>query len=153
LLWVLAGLGKFGVGLVPENTNLSLHLLTAFNIPVESVAMLLVGVAILSAHRWLGILGIGLAVLGLAGTLLGIAGEAAGPAFFLGLGVGGVERVAEYPGTLWRMVFGAAAALAMTRSSGSVQHTRWLGSQHDREVPAQTLVNGASRPSGGTPQV
>jgi hypothetical membrane protein len=32
VLWVITGLGKIVVGLVPENTNISLHLLAAFNV-------------------------------------------------------------------------------------------------------------------------
>jgi hypothetical membrane protein len=109
VLWVIAGLGKIGVGQVPENTNISLHLLAALNIPVESVAVLLTSLAIVRSDRQLGLLGIALAILGLVGTVLGTAGEIAGPALYLGLGVGGMERVAEYPATIWRLLAGIAA--------------------------------------------
>jgi hypothetical membrane protein len=114
VLWVIAGLGKIGVGLVPENTNVGLHLLAALNIPVESIAILLVSLAIVRSDRQLGLLGIGMAVLGLAGMVLGTAGEIAGPALYLGLGVGGMERVAEYPATIWRLAAGIAALCSVT---------------------------------------
>jgi hypothetical membrane protein len=108
-LWVLAGLGKIGVGLVPENTNVALHLLAAFNIPVESVAVLLTSLAILRTNPGLGRLGLVMAGIGLTGTALGIAGEILGPGLYLGLGVGGMERVAEYPATVWRFAAGVVA--------------------------------------------
>ena len=41
ILWVLSGLGKIIVGIVPENTHIGLHLIGALNVPVESVAILL----------------------------------------------------------------------------------------------------------------
>jgi hypothetical membrane protein len=114
VLWVIAGLGKIGVGLVPENTNVGIHLLAALNIPVESIAVLLVSLAILRSDRQLGLLGVTLAVLGVAGMVLGTAGEIAGPALYLGLGVGGMERVAEYPATIWRLMAGIAAISSAT---------------------------------------
>jgi len=128
-LWLIAGLGKIGVGLVPENTNINLHLLAACNIPLESVASLLLGVAVLGSHKWLGLIGIGLAVLGFVGTLLGIAGEVAGPSLYLGLGPGGIERLAEYPATLWRFAFGAAVAFNVART-----RLGWI----DRALSART---------------
>jgi hypothetical membrane protein len=116
VLWVVAGLGKVGVGLVPENTNVALHLLAAFNIPIESVAVLLTSLAILRTNRGLGQLGLAMATIGLAGTALGIVGEVLGPGLYLGVGIGGMERVAEYPASIWRFAAGvvgvAPAAVA-----------------------------------------
>jgi hypothetical membrane protein len=108
-LWVIAGLGKIVVGLVPENTNIDLHLLGAFNIPVGSAAILLLSLSVLRSRRGLGITGVAAAVIGLAGTVLSTAGQFAGSSLYLGLGAGGMERVADYPGSLWVLMIGVIA--------------------------------------------
>jgi hypothetical membrane protein len=133
-LWVLAGLGKIGVGLVPENTNVAIHLLAAFNIPVESVAVLLTSLALLPTNPGLGRLGLVMASIGLTGTALGIAAEVLGPGLYLGLGVGGMERVAEYPATVWRF---AAGVVAVAPAS--------VGWRRMRAVPGLS-PEGVSRP-------
>jgi hypothetical membrane protein len=78
VLWVITGIGKIVVGLVPENTNISLHLLAAFNIPVGCVAILLLSLSIRHTNHAVSVAGIVLAVIGLAGTVLSTAGEFAG---------------------------------------------------------------------------
>ena len=98
VLWVITGLGKVAVGLVPENTNINLHLLAAFNIPVGCVAILLLSLSIRHINHAVSVTGIVLAVIGLAGTVLSTSAEFAGPSLYLGLGAGGMERVADYPG-------------------------------------------------------
>ena len=86
VLWVITGLGKIVVGLVPENTNISLHLLAAFNIPVGCVAILLLSLPARQASRALCITGIVLAVVGLGATVLSTAAEFASKSpFDLGL--------------------------------------------------------------------
>jgi hypothetical membrane protein len=59
ILWGITGLGKIGVGLVPENTNISLHLLAAFNVPVGCVAILLLSLPRRQSSRALSFTGIG----------------------------------------------------------------------------------------------
>jgi hypothetical membrane protein len=108
VLWVVAGVGKVLVGLAPENGDFGLHLLAAFNIPVSAVGILLLSVAVLPTARWLGVCGLVLAVLSLIGSVLSIAGEYAGPVLYFGLGVGGTERLAGYPGNLWMIVVAVA---------------------------------------------
>jgi hypothetical protein len=114
-LWIVTGLGEMGVGLVPENTDLALHTLFALNVPIASVAVLLLSVALLRGHRVVAGIGIALAVVGLAGFVWLSAGEVAGPALYLGLGPGAAERVADYPAAVWRLMIGtlvvASAAL------------------------------------------
>ena len=110
-LWVISGLGKILVGLVPENTTITAHLVGAFNIPVASVAILLFSLAVRRSNVPLSTFGIVVAVVGLAGTVLSTVGQYAGTGLYLGFGVGGMERVASYPGSLWTLVVGA---LAMT---------------------------------------
>jgi hypothetical membrane protein len=109
ILWVIAGLGKIVVGLVPENTNIDLHLLGAGNIPLGSAAILLLSLSVLRSRRAVGIAGIAVAAIGLTGTVLSTAGQFAGSSLYLGLGAGGMERVADYPGSLWVLVIGVIA--------------------------------------------
>jgi hypothetical membrane protein len=108
-LWILSGIGKIIVGLVPENTHIGLHLLGALNVPLGSVAILLLSLAIRRTSRALSTIGIVVAVVGLAGSFLSTAGEFAGSSLYLGLGVGGAERLASYPGSLWMLLIGIIA--------------------------------------------
>jgi hypothetical membrane protein len=108
-LWILSGIGKIIVGLVPENTHIGLHLLGALNVPLGSIAILLLSLAIRQASRALSTVGIVVAVAGLAGSVLSTGGEFAGSSLYLGLGVGGAERLASYPGSLWMLLIGIIA--------------------------------------------
>jgi hypothetical membrane protein len=110
-LWVVAGLGKIVVGLVPENADAGLHLLGAFNIPLGSIAILLLSIAVRRTAPSLAGVGVALAVLGLVGTVLSAAGQVS-PGLYLGLGVGGSERLAGYPGNLWMLIIGTLAVSA-----------------------------------------
>jgi hypothetical membrane protein len=99
VLWVITGVGKIVVGLVPENTNIDLHTLAAFNIPVGCVAILLLSLPRRQASRALSVTGIVLAVVGLVATVLYTAAEFASKSSLdLGLRAGGMERLADYPG-------------------------------------------------------
>jgi len=119
VLWVITGLGKIAVGLVPENTNIDLHLLAAFNIPVGCVAILLLSLPARQASRAVSVTGIALAVVGLAGTVLSTAAEFAGSSSLdLGLRAGGMERVADYPGALWILMIGIIAVLSAGDRAG-----------------------------------
>jgi hypothetical protein len=114
VLWVVVVvIGKTGVGLVPENTNLALHTLLALNVPVDSVAILLLSLSVLKIDRPIGGMGVALGVLGLLGFVLTTAGQFVGPAAYLGLGPGGMERVAEYPAALRRFVVGVIAVTSV----------------------------------------
>ncbi len=114
-LWIVAGLGKLVVGLVPENTRLGLHLLGALNVPIGSVAILLFAIAIRHDRPGFSAISAALAVVGLAGTFLSTAGEYGGHALLLGLGVGGTERIGAYPGNLWMLLAGLLAVISTTQ--------------------------------------
>ena len=107
-MWILSGIGKIIVGLVPENTHIGLHLLGALNVPLGSIAILLLSLAIRRTSRALSTIGIVVAVVGLAGSFLSTAGEFAA-SLYLGLGVGGAERLASYPGSPWMLLIGIIA--------------------------------------------
>ena len=108
-LLLVAGLGKILVGFAPENGNVALHLLGAMNLPATSVAILLLSITIRHAHTPLAVTGGIVAVVGLVGTVLSTVGQYAGPALYLGVGAGGMERLAGYPSNLWMLLIGILA--------------------------------------------
>jgi hypothetical protein len=65
-----------------------------------------------SAGRAVSVTGIALAVIGLAATTLSTAAEFGGSSLDLGLGPGGMERIADYPGSLWILMIGIIAVLS-----------------------------------------
>lgn len=127
ILWILAGLGKIIDGLVPENTHIGLHLIGALNVPLGSIAILLLSLAIRATRRALSILGIVVAAVGLVGSVLSAAGQYAGPSADAGLGAGGTERLASYPGSLWMLLIGLIAILS-SRARASLAGPR--GTSH-----------------------
>ena len=108
-LWILSGVGKIIVGLVPENTHIGLHLLGALSDPLASVSVFLLSLAIRRTSHAIAVIGIVVAVVGLVGAVLSTGGEVAGSSLYLGLGVGGAERLASYPGSLWMLMIGIIA--------------------------------------------
>jgi hypothetical membrane protein len=121
VLWILAGLGKIIVGAVPENTDSGLHLLGALNLPISSVAILLLSLTIRRTHPSLSATGVVVAVAGLASSVLSSVGQYAGSSFYLGLGAGGMERIAGYPSNLWLLLLGVIAIRAAHRHNSSTQ--------------------------------
>lgn len=117
VLWEIAGVGKLLVGLAPENTNLPLHSAAALNIPVGNVAIFLFSVAILKRRRRLAHAGIWVFLLGSLGTVLSIAGAIGGPTFLLGLGVGGMERLAGYPANIWLVAVGTVVLVESMKTN------------------------------------
>ncbi len=111
VFWLLAAVGKVVVGFVPENAAIGLHTLGALNIPLGSVAILVLSLAIRRTAMVFATAGIVLACLGLLGTVLSVAGQYAGHGAYLGLGVGGTERLAAYPGNLWLLLVGLVVVL------------------------------------------
>lgn len=98
----IAGIGTVGVGLWPVDGNEVLHIgstLTTF-IP-GCIGVMLLGTVVMSHHR----------VFGIATVLFGAVSLGAlalfGAHIYLGLGHGGMERVAGYASTLWYVVAGA----------------------------------------------
>lgn len=106
VLFTLAGLGVFVVGLYPENTDNARHVLGAgLNFTAGNIAMITFGLALAQRPSYRGLLtvfSLFAGTLGLAATLLFVSGH------FLGIGLGGMERVAAYPMTVWQIVMGVA---------------------------------------------
>lgn len=111
VLLIIAGAGKVLTGLYPENTQLSLHLLGALNIPLGELGILLLSIALIrhrdtAAAAPVGVAGVVLAGIGLIASVLSSAAQTAGPALLLGLGAGAMERLAGYPANVWLLIVG-----------------------------------------------
>jgi hypothetical membrane protein len=105
VLFSLAGIGVFIVGIYPENTNNARHVLGAgLNFVSGNIALIVFGLALAQrpTHRRLMRLSVFAGVLGMLATLLFVSGN------YLGIGLGGMERVAAYPMTVWQIVAGVA---------------------------------------------
>jgi hypothetical membrane protein len=111
-LWVVAlllvgvsGLGVFVVGLAPEDVMPALHRLGATeNFLCCNAGMAVMGIAMLRSRqgsRRLGAVTLICGIIGLAGI------GCLGMQTYLGLGVGGMERVTAYPFPLWISGMGA----------------------------------------------
>ena len=101
-LWVLAGLGKIVVGLVPENAT----------------ANQMLSIAVRHAAPSLAITDMAIALLGLIGTVLSTAGQFSTP-LYLGLGGGGTERLAGFPGNLWTLIIGVLVLTTARHSAAA----------------------------------
>ena len=105
LLAGLSGLGVFIVGLAPEDAMPAIHYLAAAeNLFCSNAAMTLLGVAMLGFRPETRLMG----ALTLCAGLIGLFGFAClGTHAYLGLGVGGIERITAYPFPLWLAAMGA----------------------------------------------
>lgn len=105
-LFMAAGLGVFVVGVYPENTDNARHVLGAgLNFVAGNIALIVFGLALAqrpAEHRALTIFSVVSGTVGLVATLLFVSGQ------YLGIGLGGMERVAAYPMTVWQIVAGVA---------------------------------------------
>ncbi len=102
-LFCLAGVGVIVVGMYPENTDNARHVLGAgLNFIAGNIAMIVFGLALAQRPTHRGLMGVSIALgtLGLTATVLFVTGN------FLGLGLGGMERVAAYPMTVWQIIAG-----------------------------------------------
>jgi hypothetical protein len=91
------------------------------NLPISSIAILLLSLTIRRTHASLSAAGVVVAVVGLAGSVLSSAGQYAGSSLYLGFGVGGMERIAGYPSNLWLLLLGIIAIRAARRYNSSTQ--------------------------------
>lgn len=104
----LAGAGEILAGLMPENVNLGLHVLSALlGIPGASISLLLLGTAVWRGQRWVGIFS------QLCGTV-GLFGFFIAPS--IGLAAGAAERLASYPTAVWMIVLGGFLLWSASRS-------------------------------------
>jgi hypothetical membrane protein len=103
VLLALAGPGEILVGLFPENVNITPHTIgAAAHFVSGNLGIVVLGMAIAATRRQipLAIFSIIAGSAGLLATALFISGN------YLGIGIGGMERVAAYPLPLWLIVVG-----------------------------------------------
>ena len=104
-LLALAGPGEILVGLFPENVNITPHTIgAAAHFVSGNLGIAVLGIAIAATRRQtpLAIFSIVAGSLGLLATALFVLGR------YLGIGIGGMERIAAYPLPLWLIVVGVA---------------------------------------------
>jgi len=110
LLVAITGLGAIGVGVFPE-TMAGPHEIFSL------VTFLFVGLSAIASYRLqkkpLGYLSVILGVLTIASLILAVPATwqfrmtASSSGFYLGLGIGGIERLVAYPAILWAIAFGS----------------------------------------------
>lgn len=99
-LMFLAGLGTLLVGVFPENSISLLHIIGAFlALCIGNVAIIILG-ASLNIPKSLRNYSILSGVISLIALALFFTHN------YMGLGIGGTERIAGYPQTLWLIIFG-----------------------------------------------
>ncbi len=118
ILLTISACGKMLVGWVPENENITMHSIAAFNIPAASLAILLICAAAVRERKALALIGFGAFLLGVVGTTLSVAAQVAGPDLLLGLGAGGMERLAGYPADAWIVAAGLSAIAQASSARG-----------------------------------
>jgi len=100
-LLALAGPGPILVGLFPENVNITPHTIgAAAQFISGNLGILVLGIALAANRLPLAICSIILGGAGLLATALFVSGN------YLGLGIGGMERIAAYTLPLWLIVVG-----------------------------------------------
>jgi hypothetical membrane protein len=114
-VFLLAGLGAIGAGLVPLNAS-DLHGIFAlvafvfFNVEALAAATLVTG-----PMRWVSIVA---GLVGLAFVVVMVIGDAGNPGVFGPIGHGGAERMIVYPAMLWMMAFGGYLMAAPPSDEG-----------------------------------
>lgn len=102
-LLALAGVGAIGVGLSPEDVNITVHSLSALlAFAGGGLALIVLGFAMLRDTRWDGFRAYTLlsGLVDLVALLLFVTKT------YLGLGVGGMERLVVAPVLLWAIIVG-----------------------------------------------
>lgn len=110
ILMMLSGIGTVMVGLFPENTISSLHVVGAFlGLGIGNLSILLLGLSLNRIHPAVRTYTIVSAMISLGAFALFSFDV------FLGLGRGGMERLISYPFTIWMVTFGFYTLLSHSR--------------------------------------
>lgn len=103
MLLALAGAGIIAVGLFPEDVNITYHRLgAAAHFILGNLSMVALGIALWTTRQrpMLAVYTTASGVVGLVATALFVSDH------YVGLGIGGMERLAAYPLPLWLIVAG-----------------------------------------------
>jgi hypothetical membrane protein len=103
-LLVVVGVGSIGVGVVAENISLPVHSVFALAVFVFGVASAIMSYKFEKSP--LSYISVILGAIVLASLVLFLLGQGSS-GFYLGLGLGGMERFIIYPFLLWSLGFGA----------------------------------------------
>jgi hypothetical membrane protein len=99
LCLAVAGVGSMLVGIFPQETNGGLHAIGAgLAFLLGNIGVILVGSGLDTRLRLTSFM---LGGIGLYGLLLFVSGQ------YLGLGIGGMERIAAYPQSIWMIIIGS----------------------------------------------
>ena len=110
ILMMFSGIGTVMVGLFPENTVNSLHVVGAFlGLGIGNLSVLLLGISLNRIHVIMRTYTIVSAMMSLGAFAL------FSLEVHLGLGRGGMERLISYPFTIWMVTFGLYALLSHSR--------------------------------------
>ena len=102
------------VGLFPENTISQLHGIGAFlAIGVGNLSLVILALAITQARLGFRVYTFVSGLFSLVAFTLFVSGV------YVGLGQGGMERLAAYPQTIWLILFGAYMSLTRYRAKNS----------------------------------
>lgn len=97
----LAGVGTLLVGIFPENSVAQLHILGATMAFIAgNVGVIVIGASLSSLPKWLQIYSI------ISGSVALIALVLFINKIYLGLGIGGMERIVAYPQSVWMVMIG-----------------------------------------------
>ena len=100
-LIAIGGIGAAGVGFSPENVNITVHSASALiAFAIGNLSLVVLGFAMFRDTRWNGLRAYSIfsGLIGLIATLLFVRGA------YVGLGVGGMERLVVAPQLLWLIV-------------------------------------------------
>lgn len=119
-LLALAGVGAIGVGIFPEDVNITVHSFSAtIAFAGGGLALLALGFAMFRDTRWDGFRGFTLlcGLIDLVALVLFASGT------YLGLGIGGMERLIVAPVLLWAIVVGIHLVRIPTYAPSGLAHT------------------------------
>lgn len=151
-LGVVHGVGMLLVGIFPGSiaedlggnaTRAAIHGIGATLAIGGGVAWMLVAGVGMLVRRWrgLGIVSVALALVGGVG-LVGLALLPSTPGADLGLGVGGIERLAVYPIIGWLILMGIAAVLV---HRGALRQEQWERMRAEDEAAAAAALEDRAR--------
>ncbi len=119
LLLIIAGVGAIGVGLSPEDVNLTVHTASAATAFIAAnLALMVLSVAMFRDTRWDGFRTFTM-VMGLVGLVALVLFE---EKLYGALGVGGMERLIVAPVLLWALLAGIHLARIPTYAPTTIPH-------------------------------
>lgn len=119
---ILAGVGTIIVGLFPENSVSTLHVLgAALPFIFGNIGMIVLGYALEQLPKTLRLYSVLSGLLGIIALGLFVAQQ------YVGLGIGGLERVVSYPQSVWMIIIGGYLLVRISSHFGaSRQQSRSL---------------------------